>query len=85
MRLAYVDPQSYHGLAKYDAGLLRGLRDSGFAGEISFYCSVLLDQPIPDDIKVVPLFSYNRKRSSITKSFSYVISMVRILGADATS
>ena len=85
MRLAYVDPQSYHGLAKYDAGLLHGLSDSGFAGEISFYCSVLLDQPVPDNIKVVPLFSYNRKRSSITKSFSYVISMLRILVAAFSS
>ncbi|MGI9262287.1 MAG: glycosyltransferase family 4 protein [Woeseiaceae bacterium] len=85
MRLAYVDPQSYHGLAKYDAGFLRGLSDSGFEGDISFYCSVLLDQPIPDTIEVVPLFSYNKKRNRVTKSLSYVVSMLRILTAAISS
>lgn len=81
MRLAYVDPQSYHGLAKYDAGLLQGLRDSGFDGEIHFYCSGLLDQSIPDSVEVVPLFNYNRKRARIGKLISYVVSLSRLLAA----
>ena len=81
MRLAYVDSQSYHNLAKYDAGFLQGLSDSGFGGEIRFFASDLLDQPIPDGIEVIPLFNYSRKRSRISKFTSYVNSMVKILVA----
>src|SRR5690606_14603981 len=40
-RIAYVDPQSYHGLAKYDLGYLRGLLDAGFDADVVFYCSTL--------------------------------------------
>lgn len=84
MQLAYVDPQSYHGLAKYDAGFLRGLCESDFEGEIRFYCSYLLDQPIPDNVEVTPVFQYNLKRNAITKLLSYMTSMLRILVAAFT-
>jgi D-inositol-3-phosphate glycosyltransferase len=77
-RLAYVDPQSYRNLAKYDVSYLRGLREAGFRGRIRFYSSSLLDRPAPDDIEVRPLFRYNRKRSAIAKLGSYAASMARL-------
>ena len=85
MRLAYVDPQSYHGLAKYDSGYLHGLSEAGFEGEIRFYCSDLLDQPIPEKVEVIKMFNYNRKRVAIARLIAYVVSMLRILVAAFTS
>src|SRR5690606_12283298 len=79
VRIAYVDPQSYHGLAKYDAGYLRGLRDAGFDGELLFYCSKLFEEPAPKGVALRPIFSYNRKRFAALKAFSYIRSMVSIV------
>lgn len=79
MRLAYVDPQSYRGLAKYDVAYLRGLKASGFPGEICFFCSDLLDQQPPSGIALRRIFHYNRKRSGVTKLLSYLLSMARLL------
>ena len=84
MRLVYVDPQSYHGLAKYDVAYLRGLIDADFDGEIHFYCSDLLDRPVPDEINAIPLFHYNRRTSAIAKFFSYALSIFRLLLAALT-
>lgn len=79
MRLAYVDPQSYHGLGKYDAGYLTGLLDAGFGGEIRFYCSTLMDRALPPAITLRPIFAYNRKRNAIAKVASYLFSWLRLL------
>ena len=84
MRLVYVDPQSYHGLAKYDVAYLRALIDADFDGEIHFYCSDLLDQPVPNDVNAMPLFHYNRRPSAIAKFFSYALSTFRLLLAAFT-
>ena len=81
MHLMYVDPQSYHGLAKYDAAYLRGLMQAEFAGEVSFYCSDLLDQDVPAGVTVRRVFHYNRARWLPHKVLSYVLSMWRILAA----
>jgi D-inositol-3-phosphate glycosyltransferase len=78
MRLAYIDPQSYHGLAKYDAGYLQGLCDADFGGQIRFYCSDLLDQAVPDQIEVQPVFNYNRRRFRLTKLTHYFIALLRL-------
>jgi len=79
MRLIYIDPQSYHGLAKYDVAYLRGLIDAAFDGDIRFCCSDLLDQPVPNEIEAIPLFHYNRKSTAAGKFFSYALSMLRLL------
>ncbi len=83
-RIAYVDPQSYHGLAKYDLGYLRGLLDAGFDADVVFYCSTLLDGRVPAPVEVRPIFDYNRKRSPIVKALLYLRSIAR-LAADAWS
>ena len=82
MRIAYVDPQSYHGLAKYDLGYLRGLLDAGFDADVIFYCSTLFDARVPPSVERRAIFDYNRKRSSIAKALLYLRSVVR-LAADA--
>ncbi|MFO7286898.1 MAG: glycosyltransferase family 4 protein [Gammaproteobacteria bacterium] len=84
MRIAYVDPQSYHGLAKYDLGYLRGLLDSGFDGDVLFYCSTLYDGPVPASVEPAPIFDYNRKRSEVLKAVYYLRSLLR-LAIDAFS
>ena len=84
LRVAYIDPQSYHGLAKYDLGYLCGLLDGGFDGELLFYCSTLFDARAPAPVEVRPIFDYNRKRSPILKAVFYLRSMAR-LALDALS
>jgi len=81
MQLIYVDPQSYHGLAKYDVAYLRGLMNAEFAGEISFFCSDLLDQQVPAGVTVCRVFHYNRVRWLPRKVLSYALSMLRIFAA----
>jgi glycosyltransferase involved in cell wall biosynthesis len=81
MRLIYIDPQSYHGLAKYDAAYLRGLMNTGLAGEVRFLCSDLLDQPVAAGIEVRRWFRYNRIRWLPFKFISYLLSMLRILAS----
>lgn len=84
-RVAYVDPQSYHGLAKYDVGYLRGLCDAGFGGDVIFYCSTLFDGKTPDPVDVRPIFAYNRKGSAALKALSYARSMLRLVREAASS
>jgi len=84
-RIAYIDPQSYHGLAKYDVGYLRGLCDAGFKGEVIFYCSTLFDGQAPDRVDVRPIFAYNRKGSAVLKALSYMRSMARLVLEAASS
>jgi len=76
--IAFIDPQSYHGLAKYDLGYLRGLLAAGFEGHIRFFCSTRLDQPVPDEVELRPIFTYNGKRSAALKAISYLGSMLRL-------
>jgi glycosyltransferase involved in cell wall biosynthesis len=81
MRLIFIDPQSYHGLAKYDVAYLRGLINSGFRGEISFLCSELLDQPVAPGVEVRRWFHYNRVNWLPLKFISYLLSMLRIFAS----
>lgn len=81
IRLIYIDPQSYHGLAKYDAAYLRGLMNTVLAGEVKFLCSDLLDQPVAAGIEVRRWFRYNRIRWLPFKFISYLLSMLRVLAS----
>ena len=70
----FIDPQSYNGLAKYDYYLL-----SNMTGDIIFVCSKLYNFKKLENIKSVPIFSYNKYTNTLAKTFSYMWSMLWLL------
>jgi glycosyltransferase involved in cell wall biosynthesis len=77
--IAYIDQQSYHGLARYDSNLLSSIKKNQPDLKINFYCSTLFNSKISSDIKVFPVFSYSEHKSSIVKAYSYSKSILKII------
>jgi len=75
MKLIYVNPQSYHNLSKYDAGILSQLSE----WDRHYVCSFLLDYDLPIDISIHKFFIYNHKKSNFARACSYVRSLVYVL------
>lgn len=74
MKVFYIDPQSCSNLAVYDYSLLSGLQDV----QISFYHSVRYDTAPVSGAQAYPVFRYNECGNPLTKTISYVGSMLRI-------
>jgi glycosyltransferase involved in cell wall biosynthesis len=77
--IAYIDQQSYHGLARYDANLLSSIKKNRPDLKINFYCSTLFNSKVPSDIKIFPFFNYSEQKSSILKAYSYSKSILKII------
>lgn len=75
MKMFYIDPQSYSNLALYDYNLLKNLPHET---EIIFCGSFLYNQPIPKNVKFIPVFRYNKLQNNLLKLFSYWASLVRL-------
>lgn len=75
MKVLYIDPQSYSNLALYDYNLLKNLPREI---EIVFCGSFLYNQQIPENVKFIPVFCYNKLQNNLLKLFSYWISLIRL-------
>lgn len=75
MKMFYIDPQSYSNLALYDYNLLKNLPHET---EIIFCGSFLYNQPIPKNVKFIPVFRYNKLQNNIFKLLSYWFSIIRL-------
>lgn len=75
--IVYIDPQSYKNLAIYDYCLLTSLPTED--GQVVFFGSSSYDyRPLPEGIRFVKLFSYNKKSNAVAKALSYAWSLVRL-------
>lgn len=71
----YIDPQSTGNLAAYDFGVL-----SEVEGEVDYVCSRYYDyREMGPNVRMLPLFSYNRIGNPLLKLLSYLWSMGRLL------
>lgn len=73
--ILYIDPQSSGNLAAYDYGVL-----SEVSLDVIYACSCYYDyKEMNDNIRMYPLFSYNKISNPLLKLLSYLWSMVRLL------
>lgn len=71
----YIDPESYANLSAYDYNLLSNVKC-----DIMYFCSTLYDHtPMGNHVRPVPVFSYNKKSSTLLKGISYIWSYLKIL------
>lgn len=73
--VAFVDPQSYSNLEKYDLGVISSFKNIN----LTFYCSNLLETENINNCRVKKIFNYSRLNNSILKVISYLISLFNIL------
>lgn len=72
--ILYIDPQSSGNLAAYDYGVL-----SEVSIDVIYSCSCYYDyKEMNDNIRMYPLFSYNKISNPLLKLVSYLWSMVRL-------
>lgn len=71
----YIDPQSYHNLAKYDYSLL-----SNIDGRIHYVCSELYDyKPLPSNIRQHRVFRYTKYQHNAVKAISYILTYLTLV------
>ena len=74
-KLVYVDPQSYRNLSQYDYSLLKGMREY----TIIYCCNKQYDGPALNNVQLCPIFKYRQNMNSITKLFSYLYSLIKLV------
>nr|WP_282553448.1 glycosyltransferase family 4 protein [Providencia sneebia] len=71
--IAFIDPQSYSNLEKYDSGVLSEFHNQN----CTFYCSNNLSQTSNfKTVKVERIFKYSSKSNKIASLISYIYSMI---------
>lgn len=80
MRVFYIDPQSYNNLSIYDESLLSNIQGH----DIIYFCNELYQIAPPDNVVQRKVFTYSNKKNSLAKGVSYMLSMLKILGAAIT-
>ena len=80
MRVFYIDPQSYNNLSIYDESLLSNIQGH----DIIYFCNELYQIAPPDNVLQRKVFTYSNKKNSLAKGVSYMLSMLKILGAAIT-
>lgn len=76
INVAYIDPQSYSNLEKYDLGLMSRFPNNNV--ECDFYCSYKLKSKGINVDSLHKVFKYNDINNPFLKLISYFISLVKI-------